>query len=92
MTLTVRTFPEADALGVCWVANEHGSMKPAGWDGLHSLECGWCDYDQATKLAAIEDYNGWPGQDRQRRDFEALPRSVRRRLIRDAQGYKETTP
>jgi hypothetical protein len=85
--LTVRTFEEAEALGVCWVATYSGSMKPTGWDGLHSLACGWCDYDQDTKLAAIEDYNAWMGNERQRKDFFALPRSVRHRLIRDAQGY-----
>lgn len=88
--LKLREFAEAQAVGVCWVANFHGDIKPLAWDGLHSVQCEWCVYPQDIKLAAVEDYNAWAGQAAQRRAFFGLPGQVRLRLIREAQGYTVT--
>lgn len=87
--MTVADFAEAQAVAICWIANFRGRIKPPEWDGLHSSECGWCEYPQDTKLAAVAEFNLRPDADRQRERFFALGSLTKRRAIRTAQGYEQ---
>ena len=86
--LAVSSFAEAQAVAICWIANVRGPVKPRGWDGLHSAECGWCVYPPGILLAAVEAYNASPDVEEQRARFFRMGSRARRMAIRIAQGYE----
>lgn len=96
--MTVETFVEAQAVAICWLAGKRG------WGGASKLwcelqlvtdryhdagECGWCQYPQDVKLAAVEAWNRRPDADLQRARFTSLGSLTKRRAIRVAQGYDQ---
>lgn len=88
--LGITKFSEAQAIGICWLATYRGGIpKPAGWDGLHSEDCGWCAYPQDVKLATLAEFDRRDDADRQRAAFFAASPSMRRAAVRKAQGYPE---
>lgn len=87
--IPIAKFSEAQAVAICWMAGFRGPIKPAGWDGLHCEECGWCDYPQDVKLASVAAFDLRDDADRQRAAFFAAPAHVRRATVRKAQGYPE---
>ncbi|CAB4174068.1 hypothetical protein UFOVP1028_13 [uncultured Caudovirales phage] len=95
--MMVETFVDAQAVSICWLAGKRGwGGASEMWRALQLMadryhdegSCGWCQYPQDVKMAAVEAWNRRPDADQQRVRFFALGSLTKRRAIRVAQGYE----
>lgn len=102
MTYVVTAYPEAQAIGLCWLARHEpteATARLAGKGGLpdipvlrgavvqlHPEPCGWCEYPPDELLAMLR---GRHVLARDETGYWALPGKARLAAIRAAQGRAE---